>query len=67
MSKMENKPFKLATTAFLVLITGAVEMPGYLKYPMLAIATISFIITIGQLYKEHQSKQSSSPTQKQKG
>ncbi|TCC89518.1 hypothetical protein EZ428_17660 [Pedobacter frigiditerrae] len=61
---MENKPTKLATTAFLILIYTTVEMPSYLKYSMLAVATISFIITVVQLYEEHKSTQISSKAKK---
>lgn len=64
MSNMKNKPTKLATTAFLILIYSTVEMPSYLKYSMLAIATISFIITVVQLYEEHKSKEIPSKAKK---
>jgi len=64
MSKMENRPTKLAITAFLILIYTTVEMPGYFKYPMLAVATISFIITVVQLYEELKSTRLSSKAKK---
>ncbi len=52
MSTAEKKPSKIALTAFLILILSTIEMPPILKYPMLAIATISFIIVVVQLYHE---------------
>lgn len=52
MSTAEKKPSKIALTAFLILILSTTEMPPILKYPMLAIATISFIIVAVQLYHE---------------
>lgn len=64
MSNMKNKPTKLATTAFLILIYSTVEMPNYLKYSMLAVATISFIITVIQLYEERKSKELTSKSKK---
>jgi hypothetical protein len=52
---MENKNTRIATTAFLIIIVSTVEMPPLLKYPMLAIATISFIILLVKLYHEYKS------------
>lgn len=54
---MKNKQSKIASTAFLILILATVDMPEYLKYSMLAIATISFIITVVQLYHESKGNQ----------
>ncbi len=52
---MENKKLRIATTAFLIFIVSTVEMPSLLKYPMLVIATLSFIILVVQLYHEYKS------------
>jgi len=52
MSTAEKKPSKITLTAFLILILSTTDMPPILKYPMLAIATISFIIVAVQLYHE---------------
>lgn len=49
----KNKPKgSIAITAFLILLLSTTEMPPLLKYPMLAIATISFIIVAVRLYHE---------------
>lgn len=64
MSKMENKSSKLGTTAFLILITSTVEMPGYLKYPLLAVAAISFIIAVVPFYNAFKRKRFSSNAKK---
>jgi len=61
MSKTEKKPTaSIAITAFLILILSTIEMPPLLKYPMAAIATISFIIVAVQLYHEFKANRSSS-------
>lgn len=52
MSKMENKNSKIGLTAFLILIVATTEMHPILKYIMLFVATISFIITTTQIYYE---------------
>ena len=52
MSKMKNKPTKLATAAFLIITLTTTEIPDFFKYPMVVIATGSLIIGIIQHYKE---------------
>lgn len=53
MSNSEKRPkASIATTAFLILLISTTEMPPFLKYPMLALATISFIIVAVNLYHE---------------
>lgn len=57
MSNSEKRPKgSIAITAFLIIILSTTEMPPLLKYPMLAIATISFIIVAVNLYYEFKSK-----------
>lgn len=54
----KNKPKgSIAITAFLIIILSTTAMPPLLKYPMLAIATISFIIVAVHLYHEFKAKQ----------
>jgi len=60
---MENKNSKIATTAFLLIILSTTEMHPVLKYIMLFVATISFIITVTQLYEEHKASKTSSTNQ----
>jgi len=57
MSKTEKKPTKLATTAFLIIIATSTEIPGFFKYPMLAIAAVSLILGIIQYHKEWKTNQ----------
>ncbi|MNK04776.1 hypothetical protein D3C87_226490 [compost metagenome] len=53
----KNKPKgSIAITAFLIIILSTTEMPPLLKYPMLAIATISFIIVAVNLYHQFKAK-----------
>jgi len=60
---MENKNSKIATTAFLLIILSTTEMNPVLRYIMLFIATISFIITVTQLYEEYKVNKTSSTNQ----
>ncbi|SOD11195.1 hypothetical protein [Pedobacter xixiisoli] len=54
----KNRPKgSIAITAFLIIILSTTEIPPLLKYPMLAIATISFIIVAVRLYHEFKTKQ----------
>jgi hypothetical protein len=53
---MENKNSKIGLTAFLMLIVASTEMYPILKYIMLFLATISFIVTATQIYEEHKAK-----------
>jgi hypothetical protein len=62
---MENKNSKIATTAFLLIILSTTEMHPVLKYIMLFVATISFIITVTQLYEEYKAKKASSSSNNQ--
>lgn len=57
---MENKNSKIATTAFLLIILSTTEMPPVLKYVMLFITTICFIITVTQLYEAYKANKTSS-------
>jgi hypothetical protein len=59
MSKMENKNSKVGLTAFLIIILATTEMHPVLKYIMLLIATISFIITTTQIYEEFKATKKS--------
>jgi hypothetical protein len=52
---MENKNSKIGLTAFLILILSTTAMHPVLKCMMLFIATISFIITVTQIYVEYKS------------
>ncbi|TKC04599.1 hypothetical protein FA048_19240 [Pedobacter polaris] len=61
---MENKNSKIGITAFLILILSTTEMHPVLKYIMLFVATISFIITMVQLYEENKSTRLSSKAKK---
>jgi hypothetical protein len=62
---MENKHSKIGTTAFLLIILSTTEMHSVLKYIMLFVATISFIITVTQLYEEHKAKKIASSSTNQ--
>jgi hypothetical protein len=54
---MKNKNSKIGITAFLIIIVATINMPAFLKYSLLFVATISFIITITQLYYNFNPKQ----------
>lgn len=57
MSNSEKRPKgSIVITALLIIILSTTEMPPLLKYPLLAIATISFIIVAVNLYHEYKSK-----------
>lgn len=56
---MENKNSKVGLTAFLIIILAATEMHPVLKYIMLLITTISFIITGTQIYEEFKATKKS--------
>lgn len=60
MSNSAKRPKgSIAITAFLIIILSTTEMPPLLKYPMLAVATISFIIVAVNLYHDFKANQAS--------
>ncbi len=61
----KNKPKgSVAITAFLIIVLSTTEMPPLLRYPMLAIATISFIIVAVRLYHEFKGNRIASKAKK---
>jgi hypothetical protein len=52
---MENRPVKLATGTFLIIIATVTDLPIYLKIPMLLVACISFIVSGYRYYRDRKA------------
>lgn len=49
---METQSSKLGIPAFLFIIVSLIEMPYFIKYPLLTVAFISLLVAIHQFHKE---------------
>jgi len=63
-TEKNNPKGSIAITAFLIIILSTTDMPTLLKYPLLAIATISFIIVAVNLYHEFRASRLKSKANK---